>query len=56
MLATRLEIMRLRRLGSLNYRRSERLKEARDPRAIIYRAASNAFYSDAAAIIMRGSL
>jgi hypothetical protein len=50
-MSTRAEVMALRRLGSLNYRRAEKLKEARDPMARVYRARSIEFYSAAASLI-----
>lgn len=55
MTALALEVKRLRRLGSLNYRRAERLKERHDPAARVYRATSQAFYSEAGALIMAAS-
>lgn len=50
-MSTRAEVMALRRLGSLNYRRAERLKERRDPQSVVFRARSIEFYTAASALI-----
>lgn len=50
------EVKRLRKLGSLNYRKAERAKaEHNRPIARHYRARSNEFYSMAGALIMAAS-
>jgi hypothetical protein len=50
-MSTRQEVIALRRLGSLNYRKAERAKERHDPVARFYRAKAIEFYSAAGALI-----
>lgn len=50
-MSTRDQVLALRRLGSLNYRRAERCKEQRDPMARVYRARACEFYTAAGALV-----
>ncbi len=48
---SRSEVLALRRLGSLNMRRYDRLKERHDPSAAVYHARAVEFYTEAASLI-----